>query len=154
MIRTIGTPGFPLSEGQEAILLTNRTGATSVLGGTCAIDLPQADGDSTTLRLGLSNVVAASTALMAVGFIGLWATAGVADNADGRVIFGHGVLCQANVDSTTDIAKGDALKCVNAGDHLVKATPGTDRYHAIALEARTANTEGPIWVMLFSAGLF
>ena len=132
----------------------NRTGATSVLGGTAAVDVAQAESESDSIINGLGNAKAVSTALMAAGLIGVWEKAGIADNAAGGLIIGEGVRCKVNVDSTTDISKGDALKCVNAGDHMVKATTGTDRYHAIALEARTSNDEGTIEALLFSSGRF
>jgi hypothetical protein len=135
-------------------LLNNRTGATSVQGGSGALDVAQTQGESTSIGLALTNVTPVTTAIIAAGVIGVWESAGVVDNAKGRFIIGEGVQCVLNVDGTTDVAKGDALKAVNAGDHFVKATVGTDRYHAIALEARTANSEGPVRALLFSSGRY
>lgn len=136
----------------SASLRFNRTGATSVQGGTGALDLTQTQSESSNIGNAESNVTPVTTALIAAGVIGFWISAGVADNKAGYFVVGEGVICDVNVDSTTDIAKGDALKAVNAGDHMVKATVGTDRYHAIALEARTADTEGSIRCIVFSSG--
>jgi len=152
-----GQSGVYVAGGQGqagSMLRYNRTGATSVKGGTGLLDILNTQGESTTIGTGLQNVTPVTTAGMAVGIVGVWEAAGVGDNAQGRFITGEGVECSINVDSTTDIAKGDALKCVNAGDHMVKATPATDRHHAIALEARTADTEGAIRALLFSSGRF
>jgi hypothetical protein len=60
------------------------------------------------------------------------------------------VLVQVRVNSTTDIAKGDPLKLVNNQESLVRATWGTDRWVAIANEARTEDNEGLISAWFFS----
>lgn len=140
--------------GAATIPLTNRTGATTVQGSVGFIDLPQADGDSTDLPTAQGNVVATSTALIASGLCVVARDAGVLDNGVGQYSCDEGTKCYINVDGTTDVAKGDVLKPVNAGDHMVKATVGTDRWFAQALEARTANTEGPVLCILWSMGKF
>jgi len=131
--------------------LVNRSGATTVKGSIGFIDLAQSDTDSTTLLAGLSNVIATATAQIDAGCMVVAKAAGVTDNSAGDYYVGEGVVCYVNVNSTTDIAKGDELKPVNAGDHMVKAAAG-DRYHAIALEARTSDDEGPILALIFSFG--
>lgn len=140
--------------GNAPIVLNNRTGATTVQGSTGFIDTPQADADSTSLATGMSNVVAVSTALITKGILVVAKDAGVVDNAAGNYYCGEGVQCYINVDGTTDVAKGDILKPVNAGDHMVKATAGTDRWYAVSLEARTTDSEGPVLCLLFSSGRF
>jgi hypothetical protein len=151
-----GTAGVNVvGDGGQAAsrIVNNRTGATTVKGGVGFLDLAQAEAESTSIGLGCSNVTATTTALIAYGILAVF-TGALADNATGRAIVAEGEIVDINVDSTTDIAKGDTLKPVNAGDHMVKATKGTDRWFAIALEARTADTEGTIRAVLYSSGRF
>lgn len=152
MIRTIGIPGVPF-EANQPVTLTNKTAATTSEGSIGFLDEAQADADSTTLALGLSNVVAASTALMAYGHAVL-AKGAYADDADGLFEAGEGVRSRIRVNSTTDIAKGDVLKPVNGQNYAVKATKGTDRWIAVALEARTSDDAGVIECVLYSRGKF
>jgi len=128
---------------------TRTARVATVRGGIYAVDLHQSDAASTTVAKGTENLVPVTTALIATGFL-LVADAIVADNAAANVNFGIGVEVNLLVESTTDIAKGDALKAVNAQAYAVKATPATDRYHFIALEARTANDTGIIKAVMVS----
>lgn len=137
----------------NAAIFTSRTGATSVLGGVGFQDVVTSDAASTSIAVGEGNVVAVTTALMAMRPpLVVWAEAGVADDKPGRAYCGDGIRCLINVNSTTDIAKGDWLKPVDAGDHMVKGTLGTDYVYAQALAARTSNDEGTIECLLYSSG--
>lgn len=133
----------------------NRTGATIAYGGVAIVDAMQAEAESTDIGLALHNLTAVTTALFKHACVVVCReTAGVADNAEGRFAESNdGAMVDVLVDSTTDIAKGDLLKCVNAAAYLVKATNGTDRPVARALEARTADTQGTIKCQLFSNGI-
>jgi hypothetical protein len=163
----IGIPGAHVASN-PTINLANRTAATLAEGSVGFLDTPQADADSTTVSLGLDNVVAVTTARMAqcpVLAVASLAAVGVVDNDRGEFHVGEGIKCRIRVDSTTDIAKGDKLKPVNAGDHMVKAsiagatidptgTAALDRWYAEALEARTTNDEGLVLCRLYSSGRF
>jgi hypothetical protein len=129
----------------------NRTGAATVRGGIYLRDLHQSATESTTPGKGSNSIVPMTTAGIACGEVGV-ALDVVDDNKMAKVVFGEGVPVQIEVDgSGTAIAKGDGLKPVNAADHAVKATLGTDRYHFQALEAAT--TAGAIiWAILYSSG--
>lgn len=133
----------------------NRTGATLATGSVGFVDHIKGDAASTSWSLGESNVVAVTTARIAMRpqlVVHVDTGATPADDKEALWYDGENVICYARVDSTTDIAAGDWLKPVNAGDHLVKATLGTDYVYAQALEARTSNDEGLIRVRLFSQG--
>lgn len=159
-------------EDAPTIRVVNRTGATSVKGGIVFLDISPSGtceaesltGSTPTPKLMLNNAVMPSTARMALSPIaGAWKTAGIADNDEGEIIVGDGVLARVNVETTTDITVGATLKPSNGQDYFVlavtaatvdpTATAGTfDRYYGIALEARASNDEGPILAMLFSSG--
>lgn len=151
MNKIIGLPGSQYDSNNAAPVRTNRTGGAALVGGAYVVDLHTSATESTTIALGQGAVVPVTTALIAAGQIVI-ARETTADDADGRFVEGEGVECDILVESTTDIAKGDALKPVNAQAYLVKATVGTDRFHAIALEARTANDTGLIRCLLYSSG--
>jgi len=142
MIATIHQPGHPLIE-KQVVRLTNRTGATLVYGSVGILDTAQADAASTTVALGLSNVVAVADGqtdrrnrLYAV-YVG---KDSLADDATGDFYLGlPNVVGPAEVDGTTDIVKGNLLKGVDSADHLVQATIGTDEAIAEALESYSTN---------------
>ncbi len=137
----------------NAAIFTNRTGATSVLGGVGFQDVMTGDASSTSIALGEGHSVAVSTARIAMRPpLVVWAEAGIADDKPGRAYCGDGIRCLINVDSTTDLAKGDWLKPVDAGDHMVKGTLGTDYVYAMVLTARTSNDEGTVDCLLYSSG--
>lgn len=148
----------------------NRTAGVTVLGGVGFVDYTQSDtassGATDPIRASMENVVAVTTALIATRpKLVVCAEAGCADDAVGKWLEGEDFIADVNVDSTTDIAVGDWLKPVNAGDHLVKATQfSVDEtgaaaaeslvpVYAQALQARTANNEGTIKARVFSNGL-
>lgn len=133
---------------------TNRTGATIAQGGCAIIDHAQAEAESTSVALGQQNLTAVTTALLKAGrFAFCLERDGVADNGEGRFCDIPGAVIQVLVESTTDIAKGDLLKGVNGQAYLVKATNGTDRPVARALEARTSNDTGLIYAQIFPEGI-
>jgi hypothetical protein len=163
----IGLPGQHLSSN-PTINLANRTGATLAEGSVGFLDTPAADAASTDVATALDNVVAITTTRMGQQptlVVASLAAVGVIDDDRGEFHVGNGITCRIRVDSTADIAKGDKLKPVNGGDHMVKATPAgatidptttvaLDRWYAEALEARTSNDEGTILCLLYSSGRF
>lgn len=165
MERTIGHPGAHYNKGGPSPRY-NRTGATLVAGGVGFIDLSQSDAASTTPETAMDNVVAISTALIAIQprlVVAAQVPNLAADDEKGQFIEGDGVECLILVESTTDILKGDWLKPVNAQVYLVKGSIGAiidntgsagtyDYVYAQALEGRTANDTGLIRCLLFSSG--
>lgn len=153
MARDIATAGGYAHSG-NARPRYNRTGATLVSGSVGFVDHGTADAASTTIALGQSNVIAVSTAgITACRQLVVHAGESTADDKIGNFFDSDdGAIVLVRVDSTTDIAKEDWLKPVNAGDHLVKATNANDYVYAQALEARTSNDEGTIRARLFSNG--
>lgn len=140
-------------QNQVKRLMNNRTGAATVAGGVGFVDSSRSEAESTSISLAANNVTAVTTALMTKRARLVVAADIYADDAEGQWLDADdGTTCLINVDSTTDILNGDLLKPVNGGDHLVKATPGTDIWYARALEGRTANSEGAIRCELYSAG--
>ena len=140
-------------------VMSNRTGATTSAGSVGFQDTLQTDtggGGDTSLLAAMANVVAATTAYIKLGRVGVWAEAGVADDGTGKFIMGEGVICKIRVDGGTDIVKGDALIAVNGANYLAKTTTASARYHAIALEAETnavdVSTWRPILCILYSEG--
>lgn len=152
-MKTIGTQGLPFDTAQRAPRLYNRTGATIQKGYVGFLDTSQSDAASTTVALALSNVVKPTTALIAkrAQKLVVCQDAGLADDAQGRFAMGDGgdLICQILVEGTTDVAKGDLLKPVDAQYYLVKATAGTDLAFAEALEAQTSATPTLILCRLF-----
>lgn len=164
-MRTIQTTTAHYNKGSVSTRY-NRTGATLVEGAVGFIDAAQGDGDSGSVEAGLDNVVAISTARIAIQ-PRLVVAAGVpnfaADNERGQFIEGDGVECLILVESTTDIAAGDWLKPVNAQVYMVKGNIGAiidntgssgtyDYVYAQALQARTADSAGLIRCLLYSGG--
>jgi hypothetical protein len=155
MNRVIGLPNEYYDRAQSPVRL-NKTGADTVLGGAYSVDLPGDDADSKTSSAtdpdkSQGNVTAVSTADIACGQI-LVSKGIYADDDGGEFVEGEGVVVNALVDGTTDVAAGDALKAQNAGTSFIKATVGTDRFHAIALKAQTTNSAVLIPVLLYSSG--
>lgn len=151
---SLGLSRFDSANSQT---LMNRSAANLTKNGAYFLDTPNGDADSTDIPNGLNNAIAVTTALIAqrppLAIADENQTdATIADNSPGRFLMGEGVLCRVLVNSTTDITKGDWLKPVNAQSYLVKATLGTDVIYAQALETRTADTTGPISVLLYSSG--
>lgn len=149
-MRTIGLPTEFFGSIQEAPVRFNRCGAATKVGGIYLVDLHQADAASTTPHLGAGNIILPTTAGNLVGFHVI-ALDAVADDADLRTAQGDGLMLRAFVDATSAITKGDGLKIVNGADHMVKATAGTDRINAIAMETKGSGT-GLIWVLFYSTG--
>jgi hypothetical protein len=154
MPKDIAMPGDYASNA--GAVRTNRTGASIAIGGVAIVDATQAEAESTSVALGQQNLTAVTSTNLKAGKVVVNVTgAAVADNADGRFCESNdGAIVQALVNSTTDIAKGDWLKPVNGQAYLVKGTNGTDRTVARALEARTSDDTGLIYVELFSNGCF
>jgi hypothetical protein len=154
MQRAIQHPGLHYNSDGFETIRTNRTGGTTEFGGVYLVDIPQSNVASTNAIEGTKNVVAVTTALFGKPHRAVVALEAIANNAEGRFVEGDMVLVQVRVNSTTDIAKGDPLKLVNNQESLVRATWGTDRWVAIANEARTEDNEGLISAWFFSTPQF
>ena len=126
----------------------NRSGASTAVGGVLALDIAAGDAASTTPELALTNLIEPATAQFNTAEYVVCKEV-KADDLLVDCFTGDGVLVQVRVNSTTDIAKGDPLKPVNSENHLVKAT-STDPYVATALEARTTDDVGLIWVLFYT----
>lgn len=171
MNQVISLPGHIFAESPKHRLY-NRTGATTVLGSIGVIDTAQADAASTTLWSGMNNVVAVADGQTdRGGRVYAAAQGAVAD--DGQCLWSvqqPNTICQALVDGTTDITKGDLLVPVEGGDHMVKATRTAladangdasasiiaalrEEPIAEALESFTTNGEGVIWIRWLPTGL-
>ncbi len=113
--KVIGAQGYgPLIE-ERIVVVTNRTGGTLTIGGCYALDVAQGDGDSTTIELGASGLVAVSTAnLRAPKVI---ATKALLDNETGTAVLASNNV-SALIEGTTDVAKGDSLIPINAQIYL------------------------------------
>lgn len=161
----IQLPGSHYEANQVTANRFNRTAATTKVGSVGFVDTTLSDGDSTTIAAGLDNVVSPTTALIAKRPILVVANSIAADNDRLDWIEGTKVRCRVLVDSTANIAVGNWLKPVNGSDSLVVATAfsvdetgsaGAEALvpvYAQALEARTADDEGTIEVLLFSDGV-
>lgn len=133
-----GTTGSHFNTAR--VLLTNRVGAATVIGGVYMLDLARTQGESTTPETACENVTPITTA----GFYKEIVVAAdvIADNARGFFILAGGsayrtkLLVNAN---SVNIAAGDSLKPVNASTAAVKGTPGTDPCFAVALTAATTD---------------
>lgn len=146
---TISTQGEQFVRGHPSKRFYNRTGGTVYEGYVGFIDEFQGDAASTSVLTGQQNIVKVTTALMAKGdpkLVVFKETA--ADDEQARAIAGEDAIVRILVEGTTDIAKGDGLKPVNAQYYLVKGTIGTDRIYAIALEAFTTDGTGVILARL------
>lgn len=106
---------------QKQILVINRLGADTVVGGVYAVDIFGTDGDSTDADSNLSNIIAVATANMK-GFMCV-VNEIVADNQPvvatviGRV--------SARMDGTSAVAEGSPLMAVNAQNYLVIQPAGS-----------------------------
>lgn len=156
MFTSMNRPGQFYAEHRRRVM--NRTGGSVVVGSVLALDV-QADqtetqnGDGVGGISGLDvedaifhnveNVDAGNKDGMLV-VVNRLLDGGGADDTEIEV-----VLCSqrvaVEVDSTTDIARGDRLKWGSA-DHLVKFTSAAadDRAVAIALQDRTSDDQGNI----------
>lgn len=153
-LNTIALPGTNSFAAPTATRLFNRSGGTMTRGMIGFIDSASSDAASTSLSLAFNNVIKPTTALIAIsGKIPVVLLSdSVADDAEGLFCVcddPNGVIVPMLVESTTDIAKGDLLKGVNAQYYAVKGTQGTDLMVAEALEARTSNDTGIINCRLF-----
>lgn len=147
-----GNIGIPGSRGTvSGIIMANRTGANSVVGGCYFKDLKRSQAESTSTATAQENFIPVTTSLITDGIL-VVGTKILADNERGYCVEGFGVEVDLLVESTTDIGAGDSLKPVNAQAYMVKATVATDKVYARALEARTANDTGLIRAILYSVG--
>jgi hypothetical protein len=127
------------------IPVKNVTASTLTRYGVYQLDIAQTDGDVTTVDKALSSVIAVATAGIATGILVVVQSA----IAAGEV----GMACVAG--TTLCLVDGmDVLKAQNADTDVVKATPATDRWHAIALEGQTSSTPTAVKVLWDGFGRF
>jgi hypothetical protein len=119
------------------IPVKNVTASAFVQYGIYQLDLAQGDSDVTTVQLALASAIAVATAGIATGLLCVVQSAIPAGGIGNAVISG---VTKIGTIGTTDIAKMDFLKGVNAAASAVKGTAGTDRCHWIALEANATDT--------------
>lgn len=126
------------------IPVLNKTGGTLTKYGVYALDIEATDGDTTSNAKRLSHLTAVTTATIAAGVLVVAQEAAADDAATNVVVWGY-TLLRAN--GTTAISDSDPLKAQNASAVTIKATAGTDRFHAVSLEDYSTAADGDIAVI-------
>ncbi len=141
-----GMPPFGYQPETIEFEVTNRTGVPTVKDDVYQLALDQADGDVSnnnvgSVNSGWSNIIASVAAAAGQGQVCVVASAAVANDARLMVtIRGQRLV---TVDGTTDVVSGDALE-TDASAALIRVTNATGFPCAIALAARTANSQASV----------